>query len=177
MPPPKRKSSSSSSSRPQRERKAIRPYFQELAFRNGEVEQTVEEACGLNQPGGTVPTVSKYEPLGYKAWKEHLSPAGWCSCKLPSSDLHNSHVFYIGPPKSKSLVDRVLQEGVTKFTGYEALGRQFEKDKGNGATMVERARKAMTEEADARSAQRLVVARGGAGLLLLLLLWNHPRQF
>ena len=138
---------------PRRQRRPTQPYLTERGLRNGEVEREVDDGGhGLNQPnpgGGLEANTNPYETLGSRAWYHYLQPAKW---KFhPCNSLQDPYIFYIGPTfKAKAVVTRELQEGVTKFTGYEALGRCFEKL--GPAQLLERAQQAQ-EAADLQAAQ------------------------
>ena len=76
---------------------------------------------------------SLYEELGDKVWLESLKPNGW---KFYYDRMNNT-VFFATRSRRQAV------EGVTKFTGYEALGRQYEKDQRRVKLMLQRAIKAV----------------------------------
>jgi len=115
----------------------------------GELESTFDNECGLNQPNPGQEFSRKksvYEALGSEAFKKVLKPAGWLYKRSTPNDLQNSYIFYIGPEKTKSAVDQ-LEEGITKFTGYEAIGKQYKEDGKNALKIIRRANEAISKAA------------------------------
>jgi len=141
----------------QRKTKPRQFYYNEDEVQRGVLEWTTDSQCGLNQPGGDGRKLSKYEALGDKVWTYILKPAGWCYRRY-YNDLANSYIYYIGPPKSKAIVDG-LEEGFTKFTGLERLGRQYEKDGKNDWKIIERAEESLAVALNSQS-QDIRSARG-----------------
>ena len=74
-----------------------------------------------------------YEELGDKVWVEVLKHNGW----WVGYDSLNNAVFYATSLKRQAV------EGITKFSGYSALGKQFEMDGQSAKPLMERAQAAV----------------------------------
>lgn len=100
--------------------------------RSGRSGQPVRQAGqsktrGLNPSGGLGggPKASKYEHLGTEAWKTIGGPHGLQHKQVQRDQLYTDDIFHFGLKNNKNTIDK-LEEGVTKFTGYEALGKCYE---------------------------------------------------
>lgn len=83
-----------------------------------------------------------FERLGVAAYKELTEQkAGWHWRKGTGIV---TYILYYGPSKANKAFINGLQEGVTKFTGYDALGKQYDKDGQDISKIIERSQNAAT---------------------------------